>query len=127
MAGMFARMDGAEGQVYWDLEWASPEEVEAAKLDAHEAFRPERARREDVAPTTAIAHILDDHEDRPAEFASAGCPLLVAHGDAWLLDWQRNWAQLVGARYEIVTDAGHLPNLDQPAATAALVSVYWGG
>ncbi len=127
------RLDAYKAQpnaTYWDLEFATPASAEEALRDPHEVFRRERASHEDREATVAIAHILEDHEDRGAAVAATGLPVLVAHGDAddaWPLDWQRDWAERMGARYEVIAGAGHLPNLEQPAATARLLTDFWGG
>jgi pimeloyl-ACP methyl ester carboxylesterase len=115
---------------YWDLEFATPASAEEALRDPHEAFRRERALGEDRAATVAIAHILEEHEDRGALIAATGLPVMVTHGDAddaWPVGWQRDWAARMCARYEVIVGAGHLPNLDQPARTAGLLSDFWGG
>lgn len=113
----------------WTIEHATPEAADAvAAANPHEAFRRERARQEDRDCIRGMARILEGHPDRGAALAAMGLPVLVAHGDtddAWPVDMQRDWAHRMGARYEVIAGAGHLPNLEQPAATAALLDEFW--
>jgi len=130
MGDRLTTYDASEHATYWEMEFATPEAMAEALADPHQAFRRERAAREDEAATRAIAQILEEHVDRGAALAATGLPILVAHGDtddAWPLDWQRDWAERMGARYEVIEGAGHLPNLDQPAVTARLLSEFWVG
>lgn len=101
-----------------------------ATLGAEQSFLRERARLTDLDGVRAILGILETHEDRTEEFVATGLPAMVLHGDAddaWPIEWQRDWARRLGARYEVIADAGHLPNLDQPERTAEILSSFWEG
>lgn len=72
--------------------------------------------------------ILADPADSTPELAVTALPVLVAHGahdDAWPQEWQRTMAERLGARYEVIAGAGHLPNQENPVATADLLSDFW--
>ncbi|WP_406112436.1 alpha/beta fold hydrolase [Kitasatospora purpeofusca] len=70
--------------------------------------------------------------DRVAELAAAvtaGLPALVLSGVqdyAWPVPEQTAMAERLGARRVVVADAGHSPNAEQPAATAAALLAHWG-
>jgi pimeloyl-ACP methyl ester carboxylesterase len=52
----------------------------------------------------------------------------VAHGDgddAWPIASQFAMPRAVGARYEFIPDAGHLPNIDNPGYTTELLDSFW--
>jgi pimeloyl-ACP methyl ester carboxylesterase len=57
-------------------------------------------------------------------------PALVIWGDSDAIvtpDYGRAYAQsLPDARFELVSDAGHLPQIEQPAATLALIDAFAG-
>jgi len=121
-----AALDADQGVDTWTLH---QEDGLPAALDAEQAFLRERALLTDIEGVRAIAGILETHVDRTAELEATGLPMMVLHGDgddAWPIEWQRTWALRLGARYEVIADAGHLPNLDQPARTADLLSDFWG-
>jgi pimeloyl-ACP methyl ester carboxylesterase len=55
-------------------------------------------------------------------------PIHVLRGendDAWPHALQAQMAADLGVEIEIIADAGHCPNEDQPLATAAAVSKFW--
>ncbi|MEU9077245.1 alpha/beta fold hydrolase [Kitasatospora sp. NPDC048538] len=69
--------------------------------------------------------------DRVAELAAAtaGLPVLVLSGVrdyAWPVPEQSAMARRLGARRVVVEDAGHSPNAERPAATAAALADFWG-
>ena len=120
-----AGLEARPGTDTWTLQQL---EGVPADLDAEQAFLRERARLTDLEGVRAIADILETHVDRTAELMATGLPMMVLHGDgddAWPIEWQREWALRLGARYEVIVNAGHLPNLDQPARTADLLSDFW--
>ncbi|MEV7597831.1 alpha/beta fold hydrolase [Kitasatospora sp. NPDC089797] len=69
--------------------------------------------------------------DRVAELAAvtAGVlPVLVLSGEqdyAWPVPEQTGMAQRLGARRVVVAGAGHSPNAERPAATAAALVAFW--
>jgi pimeloyl-ACP methyl ester carboxylesterase len=77
-----------------------------------------------------MADALRTEPDRVAELAAARVRTLVAHGiddDAWAPDVQRDMAQRLGARYEVIAAAAHSPAVEDPAATARLLADFWRG
>jgi pimeloyl-ACP methyl ester carboxylesterase len=72
--------------------------------------------------------ILQSAVDSTFAVRATGAPTLVAHGDtddAWPIPSQKLMAEQLGARYRVIPAAGHLPNLDNPGFTAALLDEFW--
>jgi pimeloyl-ACP methyl ester carboxylesterase len=72
--------------------------------------------------------ILQTTVDTSAEVRAIRVPTLVAHGDtddAWPIPAQQLMADHLGARYRVIPGAGHLPNLDNPGFTAAMLDDFW--
>ena len=66
--------------------------------------------------------------DRVDALAAAALPTLVLSGEqdyAWPVTEQAEMAKRLDARYVRVPDAGHSPNAEQPAATAAALADFW--
>ncbi|MFF7992760.1 alpha/beta fold hydrolase [Kitasatospora xanthocidica] len=68
--------------------------------------------------------------DRVDELAAVtvGLPVLVVSGVrdyAWPVPEQSVMAERLGARRVVVADAGHSPNAEQPAVTAAALAAFW--
>ncbi|AUG79550.1 hydrolase [Kitasatospora sp. MMS16-BH015] len=66
--------------------------------------------------------------DRVAELAAVPLPKLVLSGVrdyAWPVEEQTAMAERLGAARVTVPDAGHSPNAEQPAATAAALAAFW--
>ncbi|MDH6575531.1 alpha/beta fold hydrolase [Kitasatospora sp. MAP5-34] len=66
--------------------------------------------------------------DRVAELAAVALPKLVLSGVqdyAWPVGEQSAMAERLGARRVLIDDAGHSPNAEQPAATAAALVDFW--
>lgn len=75
-----------------------------------------------------MADALRCEPDRVAELGATGLPVLVAHGvddDAWPPAAQREMAERLGARYEVIAAAAHSPAVENPAATAAVLVDFW--
>ncbi|MFJ1704400.1 alpha/beta fold hydrolase [Kitasatospora sp. NPDC088346] len=80
------------------------------------------------ALATTGAHLISA-PDRVAELAAVELPTLVLSGVqdyAWPVDEQAAMARRLGARYVPVEGAGHSPNAERPAATAAALAAFWG-
>ncbi|WEO76146.1 alpha/beta fold hydrolase [Cryobacterium sp. SO2] len=74
------------------------------------------------------ARILQSTPDSSIAVRATRVPTLVAHGDtddAWPIPSQRLMAEQLGAEYRVIPHAGHLPNLDNPGFTAALLDEFW--
>ena len=64
----------------------------------------------------------------PLRAHHANCPIMVAAGkDDRLtsLDYTKRYAELFGAAFSSVSEAGHLVPIDQPVAAAALVNSFY--
>jgi pimeloyl-ACP methyl ester carboxylesterase len=98
------------------------------ELTPDDAFLRMRQRATADDNIVAGARILRDEHDTTPELRATGLPVLVAHGvwdAAWPIPWQRAMARDLGARYAVIPDAHHSPNLENPPATAALLDEFW--
>lgn len=62
------------------------------------------------------------------EVAAAKIPSHVFYGerdDAWPFSMQLEMAEILGAKVDVIADAGHCPNEDQPYATAKVIADFW--
>ncbi|MEV4615999.1 alpha/beta fold hydrolase [Kitasatospora sp. NPDC049258] len=78
---------------------------------------------------SAMGGHLVSAPDRVGELAEVPLPKLVLSGVrdyAWPVEEQARMAERLGARRVVVEDAGHSPNAEQPAATAAALAAFWG-
>ncbi|GAA2131406.1 alpha/beta hydrolase [Kitasatospora kazusensis] len=76
----------------------------------------------------AMAGHLVAAPDRVTELAAVPLPKLVLSGVqdyAWPVTEQSAMAERLGARRVLIDDAGHSPNAEQPAATAAALVDFW--
>lgn len=76
----------------------------------------------------ATARQLMSEKDRVAELAALPLPKLVVSGEedyAWPVPWLDEMAVRLGARRVVIKDAGHSPNAEQPADTAAALIAFW--
>jgi pimeloyl-ACP methyl ester carboxylesterase len=92
------------------------------------AFLRNRFVANDPAGLAAFARLLTSAPDRTEELAASRVPVLVAYGahdDAWPPQVQASMAQRLGARHEVVDDAGHSPAAEAPDITAAVLSEFW--
>ena len=99
-------------------------------LDPDTRFLRERSAATSVDNLLGAIEVLADVEDVTPALAATGLPVLVVHGvddAAWPQPWQRLMAERLGARYAVVEQAGHLPNVENPAATADLLAGFWTG
>lgn len=72
--------------------------------------------------------ILQSTADTTHAVRACGVPTLVAHGDtddAWPIAAQKLMAEQLGAEYRVIPNAGHLPNLENPRFTAAMLDEFW--
>lgn len=97
-------------------------------LTADDEFLRDRFSASSVDNYLGGALILQTAADTSAEVRATGVPTLVAHGDtddAWPIESQRRMAEQLGAQYRVIPQAGHLPNLDNPGFTAAVLNDFW--
>jgi len=129
------RLLGAAGMVdLWTLDnpalarRAAEDPRALADLDLDTRFVRERSMATSVDNLLGAIDVLADVRDVTPDLAATGLPVLVAHGAddaAWPQPWQRAMAERLGARYAVIDDAGHLPNVENPAATADLLAGFW--
>ena len=127
-ADIEARLLAADGVDLWRLD--NPDQADApdTELTEDERFLRERSARTSIDNLLGAIAILRDPVDATPALVATGLPVLVAHGvddDAWPQAWQASMAERLGARYAVIDDAGHLPNIENPAATAALLGSFW--
>jgi pimeloyl-ACP methyl ester carboxylesterase len=70
---------------------------------------------------------LTEAEERVAEVAATGVPVLVAFGDqddGWPLGVQRELAERLAARLHVFAGAGHSPAVERPDELAAVVGAF---
>lgn len=89
-----------------------------------------RMRMERTSPLSVIAGglLLEDPSDTTDALRATGLPVMVAHGEfdaAWPIPWQRDMAERLGARYEIVAAAFHSPQIETPEVTVSLLADFW--
>jgi pimeloyl-ACP methyl ester carboxylesterase len=63
-----------------------------------------------------------------ATLAKAGLPVLVTHGkadDAWPIEQQKQMAEVIGARYVVIPDSAHSPNVENVQATTVVLDQFW--
>jgi len=97
-------------------------------LTPEDEFTRDRCAASSVDNYLGAALILQTADDTSADVRATQVPTLVAHGDtddAWPIPAQRLMAEHLGARYRVIPNAGHLPNLDNPGFTAALLDDFW--
>jgi pimeloyl-ACP methyl ester carboxylesterase len=76
----------------------------------------------------AMAAHLVSAPDRVDELAAVGLPKLVLSGErdyAWPVPEQSSMAERLGAVRRTVAGAGHSPNAERPAETAAALAAFW--
>ncbi|MEW2546140.1 alpha/beta hydrolase [Streptomyces sp. NPDC047002] len=98
----------------------------AAPTDAGDLRR--RWLATDPAQLVAAAGQLVAEPDRVAELAATGLPVHVVSGvqdGVWPPELLDDMARRLGARRTTVAGAGHSPNTDRPARTAAALLAFW--
>ncbi|MFI9270511.1 alpha/beta fold hydrolase [Kitasatospora sp. NPDC052896] len=76
----------------------------------------------------AMGERLLGEPDRTAPLAATALPKLSVSGVrdyAWPPEEQARTAERLGARYVLVDGAGHSPNAERPAETAAALAEFW--
>lgn len=91
-------------------------------------FYARRFLANSAAGLRGMADSMLSEPDRCAELATAGVPLLVAHGeadDAWLPHVQADMARRLGARYEVIDNSIHSPAVENPRRTLEVLLDFW--
>jgi pimeloyl-ACP methyl ester carboxylesterase len=140
LLGGVVLVDGAgiavEGEPIIDFFALTPREV--AEHSWHDpdrffvdppTFTPERAamQKQNMATMALVARDMNDPELRP-RLETVTIPALLIWGDSdriFTPGYGRAYAQsFPNGRFALVADAGHLPQLEQPAATLALIDDF---
>ena len=120
------RSDGSIG--LWNRENSERIGAPDDELEPRLAFKRLRAGHTSTDSLLAAADILQAHPDRTTELLATGLPIHVAHGeadDAWPIEWQREMAERLGARYSVIPGGAHSPQLEAPEQTAAALDDFW--
>lgn len=92
------------------------------------AFLRKRFTGNVPAGLASITRRLLDAEDRTAELAKSGVRAQVLYGEAddgWPLSAQNRMAEILGVEPQVIPGAGHSPAIEQPAATAKLLTTFF--
>ena len=114
---------------WWDRDNPALAGLPDGALTAEQAFTRLRLARTSDDNLLGAARILADETDTTAELAATTLPILVAHGvddAAWPQDWQQGMAARLGAPYVVIPAAAHSPQRENPGATAAVLTDFWG-
>ncbi|MFT8592332.1 MAG: alpha/beta hydrolase [Bifidobacterium sp.] len=121
-------LDNPESDL-WALNNPDLVDVPDDELDTLQSFLRERSRLTSRDQLLQTIDELADVHDTSFEVRDTGLPVLVFHGEndnwAWPQEWQRRMAAIVGARYEIIPDAAHGPQSENPRLTATLLNDFW--
>ena len=97
-------------------------------LSPQDELDRERFAETSVDNIVAGVQILREAADITPAVVATQVPVLVLHGDSddvWPIADQYDMAVRLGAEYRVIPDAGHLPNVDNPAVTARFLSEFW--
>jgi pimeloyl-ACP methyl ester carboxylesterase len=97
-------------------------------LSIDDEFVRDRLIASSVDNYLGCVRILQDTLDSTDRVRATGVRTLVAHGDtddAWPISAQHRMAEQLGAVYRVIPDAGHLPNLENPEFTTAMLDDFW--
>jgi len=100
----------------------------ARSSPALRAFLRTRFMATDPVGLQVMGNELRTAEDRTADLAVAGLPMLVLHGesdDAWLPAVQAEMARRLGAAHSVIPDAAHSPAVENPGATMRALLDFW--
>jgi pimeloyl-ACP methyl ester carboxylesterase len=94
------------------------------------AFLRTRFMATDPVGLQVMGQELRTAQDRTAELAGTGLPVLVLHGesdDAWTPAVQTEMARRLGAAHAVIAGAAHSPAVENPAATVRALLDFWQG
>lgn len=96
-----------------------------------EKFLKDRWAESKAAALLGKATILINQSDLSkdiAKLSSKGLPVLVTHGvddDAWPIEQQAQMAKTIGAKYVVIPDSAHSPNVENVFATTTVLDQFW--
>ncbi|MFT8533671.1 alpha/beta fold hydrolase [Bifidobacterium aquikefiri] len=121
-------LDNPESDL-WTLNNPSKADAPDSELDELQRFLRTRSKRTSRDQLLQTIDELAKVHDTSFEVKATGLPVLVFHGEndnwAWPQEWQRRMARIIGARYEIIPDAAHGPQSENPGLTATLLDDFW--
>ncbi|RUR01695.1 alpha/beta fold hydrolase [Labedella endophytica] len=108
----------------------NPDKVDASdeEIGAFEAFFRHRAAATADENLLQGAALLRSEEDTTDALRATGVPVLVAHGehdDKWPIEWQRDMAERLGARYAVIPGGAHSPQAEAPEATLDTLTTFY--
>ncbi|BAQ32522.1 alpha/beta fold hydrolase [Bifidobacterium scardovii] len=113
----------------WSIDNLDRAQVPDSELSTLERFLRERSRATSRDQLIGTLDQLESAEDHSFEIRDTGVPVLVAHGAHDVYSWPQTWlhrmARIIDARLEIIPDAAHCPNGENPAATARVLDDFW--
>lgn len=119
--GMAALWEYRQIQSQADPRYVAP----APKL---QEFLRRRFLATDPVGLRVMGNVLKVEQDRTAELAASGRPIMVLYGvddDAWPPPVQVEMADRLQAQVAVIADAAHSPAVENPAATAAALTEFW--
>ena len=96
--------------------------------DPRDELIAQRAMATSEDSLMGAAFILARYPDVSLPLHQSGLPVLIAHGagdTVWPEQMHREEAVLLGARYEVIPDAKHSAQLENPAALADVCAAFW--
>lgn len=102
----------------------------ARSSPALRAFLRTRFMATDPVGLQVMGQELRTAQDRTAELAGTGLPMLVLHGesdDAWTPAVQAEMARRLGAAHAVIAGAAHSPAVENSAATVRAMLDFWQG
>jgi pimeloyl-ACP methyl ester carboxylesterase len=127
-ADLRERLLAAGGVDLWRLDNPDRAGLPDAALEPVDRYLRLRSERTSTDQLIGAIDVLADPTDCTDAVGATGLPVLVVHGehdDAWPQDWQRRTAARLGAPLVVIPAAGHLPNEENPVATAAALDAFW--
>ncbi len=112
----------------WERDNSDKVDASDEAIGAFEAFFRTRAAATADQNLLQGAEILRSEEDTTDELRATGVPVLVAHGEAddkWPIDWQREMASSLGARYVVIPGGAHSPQAEAPEATLDALTTFY--
>ncbi len=128
-ADLRARLLDHPGVDLWRLDNPDRASIPDEDLNVNDRFLRIRSERTSHDQLIGAIDQLANTHDTTFEVKATGVPVLVFHGEndnwAWPQEWQRRMAELLDSRYEIIPNAFHCPNGENPKPTAALLNDFW--
>ncbi|WP_327068825.1 alpha/beta hydrolase [Kitasatospora sp. NBC_01250] len=128
-------MDALLGGMDLETIWQVKEEMDGDQSDAALSPAPEvtdflhrRWLANVPQALVAMGERLVGQEDRTEELAAVALPKLYVSGSedyAWPVEEQARTAARLGVPHVVVDGAGHSPNAERPARTAAVLLDFW--